>query len=516
MSTEPTTAQGDRARWIALVVLLAATLLDLLDATTVNIAIPTIQRDLATTFTSVQWIAAGYTLPFAVMLITGGRLGDIFGRKRVFLGSMAAFTIASALSGLAVNVDMLITARVLQGVAAALMVPQVLSIMHVSFKPEESGKVFGIFGAVAGIGGVSGPMVGALLVQWNLFGLGWRPIFLINLPICLVALYLGARYIGESKAPDKPKLDLLGVGLIAAALLALLYPLTVGRDLGWPAWTFVLIGGSVVLFAVFIAQQRHRARSVGSPLVALSLFRIRSFSAGIATQLVFGITFGLFSLFGALYMQLGLGWSPLRTALTSLFFGVTMGISAVVGIQKIVPKFGTRTLQAGAVLMVIGLVLYRTFAGELGVGAQWWQLALPLVITGAGLGLIMAPLTQTVMAEVPFQDAGSASGVVNAVNQVGLSTGLALNAVAFFAVIDSLTGSVAARATGQVVITGFQSALWWVIAGAVIVFALLFLLPVKPPNPFAIPAAQSEGEAKAGAGGGIEDSPEWETDAAAV
>jgi EmrB/QacA subfamily drug resistance transporter len=492
VSTEPTTATGGRARWIALAVLLAATLLDLLDATTVNIAIPTIQRDLGTTFTSVQWIAAGYTLAFAVVLITGGRLGDILGRKRVFLGAMATFTVASALSGMAVNTEMLIASRVLQGVAAALMVPQVLSIMHVSFRPEEAGKVFGIFGAVAGIGGVSGPMVGALLVQWNLFGLAWRPIFLVNLPICLVALYLGGRYITESKAPDKPRLDLVGVLLVAAALLLLLYPLTVGRDLDWPGWTFALMGAGVVVFGGFLLQQRHRSRTVGSPLVALSLFKIRSFSAGIVVQLVFGITFGLFSLCGALYMQLGLGWTPLRTALVSLFFGVTMGVCAVVGIQKIVPKFGTRTLQGGAVLMVIGLLLYRTFAGGLGLGAQWWQLALPLIITGAGLGLIMAPLTQTIMAEVPFQDAGSASGVVNTVSQVGLSAGLALNAVAFFAVIDSLTGSVSSRATGDVVITGFTSALWWVIGGAVIVFGLLFLLPAKPPNPFAAPA-QAEG-----------------------
>ncbi len=488
MSTEPTTAAGDRARWIALVVLLTATLLDLLDATIVNIAIPTIQHDLTTSFTSVQWIAAGYTLAFAVMLITGGRLGDIVGRKRVFLWSMVAFTVASALSGLAINAEMLIGARVLQGLAAAAMVPQVLSIMHVSFPPQEMGKVFGIFGAVCGIGAVSGPVVGALLTEWNVFGLAWRPIFLINLPIGIAALYLGRRYIAESSAPDKPRLDLAGVGLVAGALLLLLFPLTVGRDHGWPAWAFAMIIASVAVFVGFVLQQARRMRTVGSPLVSLSLFKVRSFAAGIVVQLTFGITFGLFSLCGALYMQLGLGWSPLRTALVSLFFGVTMGLTAIFGVQKLVPRFGTRVLQGGAVLMVIGLVLYRSVAGSLGVEANWYQLIAPLIITGAGLGLIMAPLTQTIMSEVPFQDAGSASGLINTTSQVGLSVGLSLNAVAFFAVIDSLTGSVASQATGQVVITAFTSALWWIITGSVIVFALLFLLPKKPPNPFAAPA----------------------------
>lgn len=495
MSTEPTPAAGDRARWIALVVLLTATLLDLLDATIVNIAIPTIQHDLKTSFTSVQWIAAGYTLAFAVMLITGGRLGDIVGRKRVFLWSMAAFTVASALSGLAPNAEVLIGARVLQGLAAAMMVPQVLSIMHVSFPPEETGKVFGIFGAVCGIGAVSGPVVGALLTQWDLFGLSWRPIFLINLPIGLAALYVGHRFINESAAPDKPRLDLAGVGLAAASLLLLLFPLTVGRDHGWPAWVFVMIGASILTFVGFVLHQRRRTRADNSPLVPLTLFKVRSFAAGIVVQLTFGITFGLFSLFGALYMQLGLGWSPVRTALTSLFFGATMGITAIFGVQKLVPRFGTRTLQGGAVLMVIGLLIYGAFADALGVGAQWWQLALPLVITGAGLGLIMAPLTQTIMSEVPFQHAGSASGVINTTSQVGLSIGLALNAVAFFAVIDAQTGSVTSQATGQVVITAFNSALWWVIGGAIIVFFLLFLLPAKPPNPFAAPAAEAPAEA---------------------
>jgi len=487
VTTEPTTAAGDRKRWIALAVLLTATLLDLLDATIVNIALPTIQFDLNTSFASVQWIAAGYTLAFAVGLITGGRLGDIVGRKRVFLWSMAAFTAASALSGLAVDAEVLIGARVLQGLAAALMIPQVLSIMHVSFAPEEAGKVFGIFGAVCGIGAVSGPILGALLTELDLFGLSWRPIFLINLPIGLAALYLGKRFIGESSAPDKPRLDLGGVGLAAAALLLLLVPLTVGRELGWPVWAFALIAGSLVLGLVFVLQQRHRTRTVGSPVVELSLFRVRSFAAGILTQLVFGITFGLFSLCGALYMQLGLGWSPLRTALTSLLFGVAMSATAIFGIQKLVPKFGTRVLQGGAVLMTIGLVVYSVFAGALGTQAEWWQLALPLILTGAGIGFIMAPLTQTIMSEVPMQHAGSASGLINTTNQVGLSVGIALNALAFFAVVDAETGGVVDLATGQPVVTAFTSALWWVIGGAVLVFVLLFALPKKPPNPFAAP-----------------------------
>ncbi|MEU5539073.1 MFS transporter [Streptomyces sp. NPDC020362] len=476
---------ADPRRWVALAVLLTATLLDLLDATIINIAIPSIQRDTGASNTAVQWITAGYTLSFAVGLITGGRLGDIFGRKRTFLIAMAGFTLASALSGVASGPDMLITTRILQGLMAAVMVPQVLSIMQVTFAPQEMGKAFGMFGAVSGIGAVSGPVIGALLTEWNLFGLEWRPIFLVNVPIGIVGLVLGRRCLSESKVPSAPRLDLPGVALATLGLLMLLYPLTRGQELGWPAWSLVCMPASLLVFGAFVLHQRAKIRRSGFPLVELSLFKVRSFSAGITVQLIFGTSFGLFSLTGALYMQIGLGWTPLHAALTSLIFGATMAGSALMSIQKLVPRFGRKVLQSGALLLIVGLSLYGWLADHHGTGITSAQLVLPLVVAGAGLGMIMAPLTSAVLSEVPFEHAGSASGLVNTVNQLGLSLGLGLTSVAFFNVAKSKAAS--STSAGEPFVGAFTHSLWWVGGGMALAFFLMFALPKAAQAQFAVP-----------------------------
>ncbi len=232
----PAAGAGDRRRWFALAIVMTAAFMDLVDVTIVNVAIPSIQRDAGASFSQIQWITAGYALAFAAGLITGGRLGDIHGRKRLFLVGIGGFTLASALCGFAANPEMLVASRILQGGMAAMMVPQVLSIVHATFPAHERGKVFGLFGAIVGLGAVSGPLLGALLTEWNLFGLEWRPIFLINLPVGIAGLILGSRFITESKAPRALKLDLVGVTLVTLGLLMLLYPLTRGDELGWPAW----------------------------------------------------------------------------------------------------------------------------------------------------------------------------------------------------------------------------------------------------------------------------------------
>nr|AKT74287.1 TxnRr2 [Streptomyces bottropensis] len=470
----------DRRRWIALAVVLTASLLDLVDATVVNVAIPTIQRDIDASYSAIQWITGGYTVAFATGLITGGRLGDIWGRKRVFQLSMLGFTLASALSGLSTGPEMLIGARLLQGLMAAMMVPQVLSIIHVTFRPEESGRVYGLFGTISGIGAVSGPVIGALLVQWNLFGLAWRPIFLVNLPICVVGLILGQHYLTESKAPHALRLDLTGVALSALGLLLLVYPLTQGREAGWPAWSFVAMCASVPAFVVFVLHQRARIRAGGTPLVELSLFRIKSFSAGIAVQLTFGATFGLFSLTGALYMQIGLGWSAIHAALTSLLFGVTMAVSTNVAMRKLVPRYGRTVLQAGALLMIAGLLGYYWVADSKGVGATTWELTPVLIAAGWALGMIMAPLMNAVLADVPFEHAGSASGLTNTVNQMGMAIGFGLASVAYFAVVGKATA--ADRADGAAFVDGFTNTLWWVIGGMTLAFLLMFALPARKPG----------------------------------
>ncbi|MFE3827897.1 MFS transporter [Streptomyces sp. NPDC059092] len=466
---------ADRRRWLALAVVMTAAFMDLVDVTIVNIAIPSIERDLGATFGAIQWITAGYALAFAAGLITGGRLGDIYGRKRLFLIGITGFTIASALCGFAASPEMLVGSRLLQGAMAAMMVPQVLSIIHVTFPAHERGKVFGLFGAIVGLGAVSGPLLGALLTQWNLFGLEWRPIFLINLPVGVAGLLLGRRFIVESKAPKALRLDLVGVVLVTGALLMLIYPLTRGRELGWPLWGHICMVGSLGVLAVLVAYERRKARKDGSPLIELSLFRVKSFAAGVAVQLTFGVALGIFFLVWTLYMQIGLGWSPLHAGLTGVPFSLAVSVAAGLSVQKLVPRFGRAVLQAGALAMIIGLLLYIGAAGRYGLEISSWQMAPPLLVMGAGMGLIVAPLTDAVLSGVPREHAGSASGLINTVQQMGSALGLGLVSVVFFGVVDDRP----AHAMRTAFADGFQHALWWVVAVLAVIFTMMFALPSK-------------------------------------
>ncbi|MGW2524773.1 MFS transporter [Streptomyces sp. NPDC001617] len=467
-------AGADRRRWFALAIVMTAAFMDLVDVTIVNIAIPSIQRDAGASFSQIQWITAGYALAFAAGLVTGGRLGDIHGRKRLFLVGIAGFTFASALCGFAANPEMLVASRILQGGMAAMMVPQVLSIVHATFPAHERGKVFGLFGAIVGLGAVSGPLLGALLTEWNLFGLEWRPIFLINLPVGIAALILGSRFITESKAPKALKLDLVGVALVTLGLLMLLYPLTRGRELGWPLWGYASMGGAVLVFAALVAYERRKTARDGSPLIELSLFRVKSFAAGIAVQTVFGVALGVFFLVWTLYMQIGLGWSPLRAGLTGVPFSIAVSTAAGLSVQKLVPRFGRRVLQAGALLMAAGVLLYIWESDRYGLGIASWQMALPLVVMGVGMGLIVAPLTDAVLSGVPREHAGSASGLINTVQQMGNALGLGLVSVVFFGAIDD---HLAPERVGPAFVDAFQGALGWVAGVMGLIFLLMFALP---------------------------------------
>ncbi|WP_345646104.1 MFS transporter [Streptomyces siamensis] len=468
---------ADRRRWFALAIVMTAAFMDLVDVTIVNIAIPSIKQDAGASFSQIQWITAGYALAFAAGLITGGRLGDIHGRKRLFLIGIAGFTVASALCGFAANPEMLVASRILQGAMAAMMVPQVLSIVHATFPAHERGKVFGLFGAIVGLGAVSGPLLGALLTEWNLFGLEWRPIFLINLPVGVVALFLGRRFISESKAPRALKLDLVGVALVTLGLLMLLYPLTRGRELGWPVWGYVSMAGALVVFAVLVAYEKRKTARDGSPLVELSLFKVKSFAAGIAVQTVFGVGLGVFFLVWTLYMQVGLGWSPLRAGLTGVPFSIAVSAAAGMSVQLLVPRFGRKVLQAGALAMALGVLLYIWESDRYGMSIASWQMALPLVVMGAGMGFIVAPLTDAVLSEVPREHSGSASGLINTVQQMGNALGLGLVSVLFFGEIgDRLT----AAQVGPAFVNAFQHALGWVVAVMVVIYLLMFALPKRP------------------------------------
>lgn len=436
-----------RRRWVALVIVLVAGFMDLLDVTIVNVAIPSILNDLEAQYSQIEWIIAAYVLAFAALLITGGRLGDIYGRKRIFLIGMGGFTIASALCGFAVSPEMLIASRFLQGAMAGLMVPQILAIIQVTFPREERGKAFGMFGGIVGSASAVGLIAGALLVEADLWGLQWRPIFLVNVPIGLVTMLVAAVVVPESRSRAAPRLDLIGMVLAISAVLMLVYPLTEGRRLGWPSWTLWLMAGSAAMLALFVAYERWRTRTVGSPLVELGLFRARPFSFGMAIYLIFWIALGAFFLAWTLYMQVGLGWQPLRAGLTALGYAFGAATGASLSVALLAPRFGRSVLMVGALLNAAGFVGYSWLVVHYGPGIHSWTMVPALVVAGFGFGLVVAPMIDLILTDVPVREAGSASGLLTTTQQVGMALGVALIGVVFLALLDRGSGDAVDEAT---------------------------------------------------------------------
>ncbi|GAA2309686.1 hypothetical protein GCM10010149_69820 [Nonomuraea roseoviolacea subsp. roseoviolacea] len=458
-----------RWRWPALGVILAAEVMDMLDALITTIAAPTIRQDLGGQESLVQWLGAGYTLAMAVGLITGGRLGDLLGRKRMFLIGAAGFTVMSLLCGLAGNPELLIAGRALQGLFGAVMLPQGLGMIKEMFPPEEMGKAFGAFGPVMTLGSVGGPILGGWLVDADLFGAGWRMIFLINLPLGVAAVLAGLKFLPEIRLSDATRLDLVGVLLVSAAAFLLVYPLIQGPELDWPAWAFVSMAGSVVLFALFAGYESRRARSGKDPLVTPSLFRKRAFTGGLVAGLAFFSGLIGFSLVLSLFTQVGLHYSPLKTGLTLLpqALGSVAGFGlAMSGLQD---RLGRGLLQIGAVVMAAGAAVFAVTVHLTGLDVSPWQLAPGLAIAGIGMGMIMAPFFDIVLAGVDNHESGSASGTLTAVQQLGAALGTAVLGTFFFHLLKARWSFGAAM----------QATVWVEVGLLGLTLALSFLLPKR-------------------------------------
>jgi EmrB/QacA subfamily drug resistance transporter len=457
-----------RGRWAALILLLAAVFMDMVDNQIVIIALPTIQHELHADPSALQWTATGYTLAFALTLITGGRLGDRFGHRALFVVGTAGFGASSLLAGCAPNVEVLLAARVAQGLFAGLMVPQVLSFIHVEFPKEEQGKAMGLFGMTFPIGGLAGPLLGGLLTQGDVFGWGWRTIFLVNVPIALVAAIGAALVMPAPRRTSRGATDLLGVLLLAAGLVAVLYPLVEGRGLDWPLWTFGLLAAAVPLLAAFIAQQRARERRGAEPLIRLGLFRNRAMAVGVVVMLIFYCGMGAFFVL-TLHLQDGLDYSPMKTALTML--PATLGIVAGNGIgMPMAPRLGRRLPMIGVLLLLLGTTSMLLVVTGFGPDLTPWQLALPVLVYGAGLGIGASSLMLITLSGAGTADAGTASGVVNTVVQLGIATGPATIGTVFFGQLLAGDGFVIATRTSLL------------IGLALFAVALLacFLLPRQP------------------------------------
>ncbi|MGC0418258.1 MFS transporter [Embleya sp. AB8] len=432
-------------RWIGLAVVVGADIMDLLDATIVNVAGPGIRDALGGNSTHLQWFSAAYTLAFAMFLITGARLGDILGRRRMFLGGIVAFTLTSSLCGLAQSPEMLIGARGLQGLTAAMMVPQGLGLIREMFGEREIGAAFAVFGPSMGLAAVLGPILGGVVMDADVFGLGWRAVFLVNVPLGLFACFAGAtvlpRPTAEAAGARRPGLDLVGMILVTTALLLLVYPLVQGREQGWPAWTFACMVGALPVLALFAWYEVRTTGAGRDALVEISLFGNRAYTGALAVGLMmFGAMIGLMLVLGV-YLQVGLGWTATHAALALIPWSLGSTVGAGLAGAVLADRYGRRVLHTG--LVIGGL-------GAIGIGAtvalhdgpvNMWILLPATAVAGFGFGLTMSPFFGIALAGVADHEIGSASGVLNAVQQLGGALGVALFGTLFFTHVEDHVGA---------------------------------------------------------------------------
>jgi EmrB/QacA subfamily drug resistance transporter len=422
------------SQWAPLPVILTGTFMVVLDFFIVNVAMPSMQSRLHASSSSLEWVVAGYGLTSAVFLITAGRIGDRYGRRRVFCAGLALFTLASAICGVAPNPSLLIAGRLAQGVAGALLMPNVLSLISVLYSGEDRVKALSAYGMVMGVAAAGGQLIGGVLMQLDPAGLGWRSCFLINLPIGAVALILAPRIVPDSRAPQASGIDLTGTVLITTGLTAIVLPLVEGRQHGWPLWTWASLAAAPVILGAFVAHQRRLTRGNGSPLLQLSLFRERSFSAGLLAQLVFWSGQASFFLVLALYLQQGRGLSALAaggvfTILAAAYLAASFGAPALTA------KHGRRVLAAGALVLATGHAMLLGTVAEIGVRGSVLALIPALLLVGAGMGLAIAPLATIILTSTKPQDAGAASGALSTMQNVGNALGVALIGVVFFGAV---------------------------------------------------------------------------------
>jgi EmrB/QacA subfamily drug resistance transporter len=455
-------------RALATGILIFAAFMDLVDVTIVNVALPSIREDLHATPAHLEWVLSGYTLTFAVLLITGGRLGDNLGRRTMFLIGVAGFTAASLGACLSGNGDVLVVARVVQGGFAAMMVPQMLSSVQVLYAPRERAAVFGIVGAVSGTAAVIGPLLGGWLITHDAFGAGWRSIFLINIPVGLVILVLAWRFVPNTSSASAKRVDVPGVLLASAALFLLVFPLIEGHDQDWSLRIWLMLAGSAVLMGVFVAVERRTEQRTGSSLLPMHLFANRGFSAGLLTQSVFQGSLAGFSLVTIIYVQSGLGFSAFSAGLLLLPFSlgafVGTGISVPLGL-----KVGKTVCLVGALLQAVGVWWVMRIVDRVGDDLTRWSLTLPMLLAGVGLGLLVVPLVDIALATVEENDAGAASGTYGTFQQVGAALGIAVIGSVFFGAIESFTPEALRHAD--------VTAGWWVLGGFLVCAASTVFLP---------------------------------------
>src|SRR5215831_844274 len=433
-------------RWLAFAAIITASVMDLLDSTIAQVAAPSIRHDLGGSYTVIEWLSAGYALAMAVGLLTGGRLGDLYGRKRVLLVGMAGFIAASAACAAAATSGELIAARAAQGLAGAIMLPQVFGLISDLFKPHEMGKAFAVFSPVMGLSAMLGPIVSGGLIGLDLFGTGWRMIFLVNVPVGLAALAAGARFLPavqpRANGARGARLDLPGAALAGVAMFLLVFPLVQGHELGWPGWLLGMLGASAAVLAGFGWYQVRRKRSGGTPLIEPGIFANRGYASGIAFSLAFISSMGGIVLIFNILLQAGLGYTPWHSAITTAPWAAGAFIGSAAG-GITMGRLGRRVLHAGLVVEAAGLLALTGTLRAAGAGVSTADLFGPMILGGIGMGMVFVPLFDIAMAGIRPHEMGSASGVLQTVNSLSMSTGVAGLGAIFFSVLNLRAGHAA-------------------------------------------------------------------------
>jgi EmrB/QacA subfamily drug resistance transporter len=464
--------------WRALAVLLAGMFIALLDTTIVNVALPTIQHSLNGSNDTLSWIISGYALAFGLALIPAGRVGDRIGHKWVFFTGLALFTIASFTCGLAQNDLELITSRVIQGLAGGIFVPAVTALIQLMFPQQSRGRAFAIMGAVIGVSTALGPIIGGLIIQAFGDENGWRLVFWVNLPIGVVALVAAAILLPSRAAKSGPAgMDWLGILLLAIGLIALLVPLIEGQDRGWPLWTYLTLLGGAVFIALFGWWEVAYVKRGRAPLVPPRLFTRPAFTGGTVLALVYFAAFTSIFFVISILWQIGLGHTALESGLVSIPFA----IGSIVGSSqsnRLAQLLGRTVLVIGVALVAIGLIaLWIVLLVVPAVDLNNWELLGPLLVAGVGNGLFIAPNAQFIVATVDRADAGSASGVISAMQRVGSAIGIAVVSSVLFGTLSISAHTTAARATGFAHSSATAMA---VSAGfCVVAFLMVFALPKR-------------------------------------
>ncbi|WP_200865839.1 MFS transporter [Amycolatopsis decaplanina] len=421
--TSPSTVPTPRD-WAGIGVVLLATFMGQIDMFIVNVASPPIQADLGASFGQIQFVIDGYVIAYAAGMVTGGKLGDRFGRKKVFQYGVAAFTVASLLCALCPTANLLIVARVVQGAAAAVLMPQVLSIIQGTFaRQRDRQRAIGAYGSVIGLGVVAGLIGGGLLLNVDVAGLEWRTIFLINVPIGLLILLAAPSTVRESRSEVTARLDMVGTVLTASVLPILLIPLSLGPEHGWPLWIWVCFAAAALLTAVLFRYENRLAARGGDPLLPARVLRGRGFPASMATVTVFFAGNAGYFLVLTYYLQSALNLDPLATGVVFVPLGVGFAVASVAG-RRLAERYGTRVLITGALLMFASF-LPMPFIVQAGTSTQAVALAATIGLSGIGQGLVVSPLVGIAMAQVPADLTGAGSGVLNTVTQAAMAVGIA-------------------------------------------------------------------------------------------